>query len=153
MNNQLFLKTQVIDLEHMLEEAKDDPVLGRQLEQRIRAAKTTLQEETPDATLFPPVTPELPRAAVFFRGGGVEGLSVIPPEYVVGAANVFSLAGLPFRESRSGRRVRCNPWNRDSRDRFPVSHRSQEPACGVWGSEFRFPQDSSSSSIALPEQQ
>ncbi len=80
MNDQTtFLKTQEIDLEHMLEEAKDDPVLAPQLEQRLRATRKTLQAQAPDGTLFPPVIPEMPRAAIFFRGSAVEGSTGIRP--------------------------------------------------------------------------
>lgn len=79
MNDQTFLKTQVIDLEHMLEEAKDDPVLAPQLEQRLGATRKTLHAQNTHRTLFPAVTPELPRAAIFLRRGGVEGTTGIRP--------------------------------------------------------------------------
>ena len=62
MNNLAFLKTQVIDLEHLLEEAKDDPILSRQLKQRVLAAQKALEAVTTDGTAIAPVTPELPRA-------------------------------------------------------------------------------------------
>ncbi len=62
MNKEAFLKTQVIDLEHLLEETKDDPILSRHLEQRVRAAQKALQPVTTDGTAIAPFTPELPRA-------------------------------------------------------------------------------------------
>ena len=43
MQNEVSLRIQVIDLEHLLEEAKDDPILSRQLEQRVRAATNALE--------------------------------------------------------------------------------------------------------------
>lgn len=38
-----------------------------------------MQAQAPEGTLFPPVTPELPRAAIFFRGSAVVGSTGIRP--------------------------------------------------------------------------
>ena len=58
MNNEVFLRIQVIDLEDLLQNAKDDPVLSWQLEQRLHAARKALEAVKTDEAATASGTPE-----------------------------------------------------------------------------------------------
>lgn len=80
MNDRTFLQLQVVQLRQLLEDAKHDPILAPQLKERLEAAEAELQElEQQVGGLFPPEKPVLPRAAIFLKGGGVEGTEGIRP--------------------------------------------------------------------------
>lgn len=86
MNDQRFFKIQAIQLRQLLEQAGDDPILVPQLTERLESVEkelASLLEEKPslfgvDIAALPPAT-VLPRAAVFLRGGGVQGSEGIRP--------------------------------------------------------------------------
>ena len=73
MNQKEFLQTQVVDLRRLAEDAADDPILSMQLQERLQDADSQLKAHTTDGTLFPPETPQAPRAAIFLKGAAVHG--------------------------------------------------------------------------------
>jgi hypothetical protein len=80
MNEETFLQVQAIELQRMLDNSANDPILGPQLRERLDEMKQVLQAvRQQPGTLFPKETPVLPRAAIFFRGEGVQGSEGIRP--------------------------------------------------------------------------
>jgi hypothetical protein len=80
MNDEAFLQIQAIELQRLLESSKDDPVLAPQLQKRLEAAEQELAKARREpGALIPKETPSLPRAAVFLRGGSVQGSEGISP--------------------------------------------------------------------------
>lgn len=80
MKDLTFLKVQALQLRRLLESAGDDPILGPQLRARLADAEKELQAALQqNGKLFPPDIHELPRAALFLRGGGVQGSEGIRP--------------------------------------------------------------------------
>ena len=80
MKDLTFLKIQTLELRRLLEKAGDDPILGPQLRDRLDEAEKELQAAQPqNGKLFPLDTHELPRAALFLRGSGVQGSEGIRP--------------------------------------------------------------------------
>jgi hypothetical protein len=81
MNNNLtFLKVQVLELRRLLERAGDDPIAVPQLRERLADAEKELQAaQRQNGELFPQQQVEIPRAALFLRGGGVQGSEGIRP--------------------------------------------------------------------------
>jgi hypothetical protein len=74
MSDCTFLQIQVMELRRLLEGAGDDPVLGPQLRERLEEVEKELETSGPaTGTLLPPEPVEATRAAIFLRGGGVEG--------------------------------------------------------------------------------
>lgn len=79
-NNLTFLKVQALELRRLLESAGDDPILGPQLRDRLADAEKELQAaQQQNGDLFPPDYFELPRAALFLKGGGVQESEGIRP--------------------------------------------------------------------------
>ena len=80
MNQETFLRIQTIELQGLLEQSADDPIIGPQLQERLADAQKELDAETrmPDS-LWRKEPFSLPRAAFFLRGGGVEGSEGIRP--------------------------------------------------------------------------
>lgn len=121
MNEQTFHQTQVIELERLYEDAKDNPILGYQLKQRLDEARRARDSASSDGTLFPKVQPELPRTAIFLRGDSVEGNLGIRPslagEAMIQYEKMFAeQAIVDEREAakRVGRRRRPKGANRPS---------------------------------------
>jgi hypothetical protein len=80
MNDEAFLQIQTIELQRLLNISSDDPVLAPQLQKRLANAEQELAAAKREpGTLIPKETPILPRAAVFLRGGGVQGSEGISP--------------------------------------------------------------------------
>jgi hypothetical protein len=80
MTDRNFLQVQAIQLRQLLGAAGDDPVLVPQLQQRLQDVEDQLRTlETSTGKLFRDVHPELPRVALFFRGGGVQDNQGIRP--------------------------------------------------------------------------
>ncbi|HWG46881.1 MAG TPA: hypothetical protein VN688_29230 [Gemmataceae bacterium] len=80
MNNLTFLKIQTLELRSLLESAGDDPIAVPQLRERLADAEKELQAaQLQTGNLFPRDVHELPRAALFLRGGGVQGSEGIRP--------------------------------------------------------------------------
>ncbi len=81
MNKLSFLQIQAIQLRQLLETAADDPILSPQLQERLDDVEKEIDSigHTGGSGLFPPEMPSLPRAAVFLRGGGVQGSEGIRP--------------------------------------------------------------------------
>lgn len=81
MNKLSFLQIQVIQLRQLLENAADDPILSPQLKERLGDVEQEIVSigRAEGGGLFPPEKPSFPRAAVFLRGGGVQGSAGIRP--------------------------------------------------------------------------
>ena len=80
MNQETFLRIQTIELKSLLEQSGDDPIIGPQLQERLEDAQKELDAATYEPnSLLPKELPELPRAAIFLRGGGVQGSEGIRP--------------------------------------------------------------------------
>ncbi len=80
MNDQLFWRMQVIQLQKLLADAKDDPILAPQLRERLEDAQEALnQAERIPGELLPRELKPAPRVALFMRGSGVKGSEGIRP--------------------------------------------------------------------------
>lgn len=80
MTDRSFLQVQAVQLRQLLGAAADDPVLVPQLQQRLQDVEDQLRRlETSSGKLFRDVHPEMPRVALFLRGGGVLGNHGIRP--------------------------------------------------------------------------
>lgn len=80
MNNITFLQRQALELRKLLESAGDDPILAPQLRERLADAEKELEAaQHPNGHLFPADKRDLPRAALFLRGEGVQGSEGIRP--------------------------------------------------------------------------
>lgn len=77
MNEQTHLQVQAIELQRLLDQAQSDPILGPQIQERLSDVRAKLAR--PHGSLFPHEQVQLPRAAIFLRGGGVLGESGIRP--------------------------------------------------------------------------
>jgi hypothetical protein len=74
MSDQTFLQVQALELRQLLANAGDDPILAPQLRERLGEVEKKLEEARKEpGALLPNVPVELPRAAIFLRGGGVQG--------------------------------------------------------------------------------
>ncbi len=81
MNSLAFLQSNLIQLQQLRKDAADDPILGPQLEFRVEEAEKKLEAaRTQPNTLLQRDIVVPPRAAVFIRGGGVEGTQGIRPK-------------------------------------------------------------------------
>src|SRR5215469_10118159 len=79
MNNLTFLKVQALELRRLLESAGDDPIAVPQLRERLADAEKELQAAlSQNGSLFPRDIHELPRAALFLRGGDVQEEGIRP---------------------------------------------------------------------------
>src|SRR5690606_2757419 len=76
MTGQAFNQIQVIELRRLLGEAANDPILAPQLRRRLEAAERAAQEQS-SGTESRRV--QLPRTAIFLRGGGVQDSDGIRP--------------------------------------------------------------------------
>jgi hypothetical protein len=73
MTDRAFLQAQAVELRRLLEKAGDDPILAPQLRERLEEVARELEiSDQETGTPLPPEPVELTRAAIFFRGGGVE---------------------------------------------------------------------------------
>lgn len=80
MNDLTFLKRQTLELRRLLENAGSDPILAPQLQERLADTEKELQAaQKQDGHLFPRPLQDLPRAALFLRGGGVQRSEGIRP--------------------------------------------------------------------------
>ncbi len=80
MNDASFLQVQALQLRQLLEDAKDDAILAPQLRERLNDIESQLQSaQHKDGLLFPIENVVLPRAAIFFRGDGVQDSNGIRP--------------------------------------------------------------------------
>lgn len=80
MNDLTFLKIQALELQRLLESVGDDPVAVPQLQERLADAERELRaSQAQSENLFPRDIGELPRAALFLKGGGVQGSEGIRP--------------------------------------------------------------------------
>lgn len=80
MNKQTFLQVQTLELQRLLQTAGDDPILAPQLRERLEDAQKELDEvRRQEGALLPREPPELPRAAIFLRGDGVNDSEGIRP--------------------------------------------------------------------------
>jgi hypothetical protein len=80
MNDYQFLQRQVIELTRLRELAGNDPLLVSQLQERLDEVTRGLEAAThQEGNLLPREYPEMPRAAIFLRGGGVTGSDGIRP--------------------------------------------------------------------------
>ena len=80
MNDQPFLQVQAIQLRQLLEDANDDLIIAPQLRERLNDVEAELRAAQPQQGSFlPPENAILPRAAIFLRGGGVQGSQGIRP--------------------------------------------------------------------------
>lgn len=88
MNKQTYLQIQTVELQHLLEEAGDDPILAPQLRERLDDARRELEESRRQVdTLLPREQVVLPRAAIFLKGDGVQDSLGIRPS-LAGAAMI-----------------------------------------------------------------
>lgn len=71
MNDRTFLQIQAIQLKELLDEAADDPILRPQLQERLDDTEAELRIHSADPTV--PTLDSMPRAAIFLKGGGVQG--------------------------------------------------------------------------------
>ena len=80
MNKETFLRIQTIELQSLLDQSGNDPIIGPQLRERLEEAQKELDAEThlPNS-LLRKESFSLPRAAIFLRGGGVKGSQGIRP--------------------------------------------------------------------------
>jgi hypothetical protein len=79
MNQRTFLQDQVVQLRRLLDEAKDDPVLAPQLQQRLEDVKGQLRAVEPEKETLFPMEPILPRVALFLKGAAVRDSEGIRP--------------------------------------------------------------------------
>ena len=84
MNKLSFLQIQAIKLRELLQNAADNPILSPQLQERLDDIEEEIKtiertENVGQIGLFSSDKPSLPRAAVFLRGGGVQGSEGIRP--------------------------------------------------------------------------
>jgi hypothetical protein len=80
MNDLTFLKVQTLELRRLLERGGDDPILGPQLRGRLADAEKELEAaQRQNGHLFPQDIGELPRSALFLKGGGVQNSLGIRP--------------------------------------------------------------------------
>lgn len=80
MNTESFLQIQSLELERLLQQSADDPILAPQLRDRLDEVNHALQAARQEpGSLLPKETPLLPRAAIFLRGGSVQGSEGIRP--------------------------------------------------------------------------
>ena len=79
MNDYNYLQIKAAQLRRLLDEAEDDPILAPQLRQRLEDVEGQLRAvQNQQGTLFPMET-EIPRVALFLRGGGVRESEGIRP--------------------------------------------------------------------------
>jgi hypothetical protein len=80
MSEQEFLHVQAVEIERLLSKSAGDPVLELQLRDRLSEVERKLQalRRQPES-LLPREVPNLPRAAIFLRGGGVQNSDGIRP--------------------------------------------------------------------------
>ena len=76
MTDQTFRQLQAIELKRLLDEAQDDPILGPQLKERLVIAQSKVEQSKYETSKS---NADLPRTAIFFRGGGVTGSTGIRP--------------------------------------------------------------------------
>lgn len=81
MSELSFLQIQAVQLRELLANAADDPILSPQLKDRLDdiEKKIDAAARAEGGGLFGSEPPSLPRAAVFLRGGGVQGSEGIRP--------------------------------------------------------------------------
>ena len=80
MNDITSLQIRCLELQGLLDDAADDPVLGPQLRVRLHDAETELNAARQQAgDLFPPEPIVIPRAAIFLRGAAVQDSAGILP--------------------------------------------------------------------------
>jgi hypothetical protein len=73
MSSQTPLQIQAIELRRLLERSANDPILAPQLKARLKRVEDELAQQPAEAHR------ELPRTAIFLRGGGVQGSEGIRP--------------------------------------------------------------------------
>jgi hypothetical protein len=74
MSDQTFFQIQVLELRGLLEKAGDDPILTPQLRERLGEVEKLLEKSGREpGSLLPNNSGDLARAAIFLRGGGVQG--------------------------------------------------------------------------------
>lgn len=76
MNRHAISKIQVTELRRLLEEVGDDPILGPQFRERLEEAEEGLRNNPPPSVSD---SAELPKTAMFLRGGGVQGSFGVRP--------------------------------------------------------------------------
>jgi hypothetical protein len=80
MSDYQFLQRQVMELTRLRKLAAKDPILEPQLQERLDEASAALEHaQRIEGSLIPRRDPEMPRAAIFLRGGGVNGSEGIRP--------------------------------------------------------------------------
>lgn len=80
MTDAHFLQRQILELTRLRDLAGSDPVLRPQLQERLDEAETALERaQRVEGSLLPKVESQMPRAAIFLRGGGVSGAQGIRP--------------------------------------------------------------------------
>src|ERR1700722_559506 len=80
MNDQTFHEAQVLELRRLLETAGNDTIVAPQLRERLAEAEGELRRAIyQEGNVFPKEITTLPRAAIFIRGGGVQGSEGIRP--------------------------------------------------------------------------
>jgi hypothetical protein len=90
MNDLTFLQIQTIELQRLLDESADNPILAPQLEERLNDTRAKLEaERRQPGTILPKEVPSLPRAAIFMRGEAVEGSLGIRPSLAAEALTQF----------------------------------------------------------------
>ncbi len=116
MNDEAFLQIQVIELQRLLNSSKDNPILEMQLQERLADAEKELAAAIQrPGTLFPKETPISPRAAIFLRGGDVQGSEGISPSL---AGNVLIQYENMFAEQAvHDERIAANSAGRQRRPR------------------------------------
>ena len=74
MNDTTPLHVQALELQRLLKGASDNPILRPQIEERLEEIQSQLEQAQLESGTLLPLEPfPLPRAAIFLRGGGVEG--------------------------------------------------------------------------------
>jgi hypothetical protein len=119
MSDNNFLKLQVIQLQALLNQASNDPILEPQLRERLEDAQRELASvESVPGYLIPPETYRVPRVALFLRGAGVKGTEGIRPslagEVLIQYERIFSEQAMhdervAAQESGRQRRKRGTP--------------------------------------------
>lgn len=80
MNEATFAQIQIIELQRLIEQAGDDPILVPQLQQRVAELNNDLARiRREPGSLLPKDELLLPRTAIFMRGEGVQGSTGIRP--------------------------------------------------------------------------
>jgi hypothetical protein len=79
MTDREFQEVQILELNRLLERAKDDPILAPQLKERIADLKREIEECGEEVGAIADESRTLPRVAIFLRGGGVFGSEGIQP--------------------------------------------------------------------------